>query len=36
MLAATRSEYGAGSGDYMAALAKVHAVRRIADGTWLA
>ena len=28
VLAATRSEYGAGSGDYMAALAKVHALRR--------
>jgi len=32
VLAATASEYGAGSGDYMAALAKVHAQRR----GWLA
>ena len=32
VLAATRCEYGAGSGDYMAALAKVHALRR----GWLA
>ena len=32
VLAATRCDYGAGSGDYMAALAKVHALRR----GWLA
>ncbi len=32
VLAATQSSYGAGSGDYMAALARVHALRR----GWLA
>ena len=32
MLAATGSAYGAGSGDYMAALSRVHALRR----GWLA